>query len=91
MQFAVNKLIDLGEENFAVIAREGELFFGVALTIAGLMGFSSSRFCDGNTADYLSCTRPTSYHYYGYFAIALAIIGAFFIILWFLKRRAEEK
>ncbi len=87
LQWGFDKLIDSQRGNYEIIKKEADLFFGTALTIMGLLGFSSSKFCDGNTADYLSCTRPTSYHYYSAFAIFLVIIGVFFILFWFLKRR----
>ncbi len=76
-------------ENFgaswAIVRREGELFFGTAVTIIGMLGFSSSRYCDGNTAEYLSCTRPSAFYYYDMGHIALVVLGVFYILIWFQK------
>lgn len=66
--------------------KNGGLFFGLAAVIFGLLDFSNGKYCDGNPADYYSCTNPDTYYYYGFFAIALTIIGAFCITLWFLKK-----
>ena len=73
--------------NFEIVRRETDLFVGSALLLVGLFTFRSDKFCDGNTADYLSCTRPTAYHYYGWLQILLIVLGAFFILLWALKKR----
>src|ERR1041385_1280009 len=77
---------DKTADNWVIAKREGDLLFGTALALIGVFGFNSGKFCDGNTADYLSCTRPTAYHYYSAFDIALIVIGVFFIQLWFFKR-----
>ena len=76
-----------GWRNLGIIRREVELFLGAALTLVGILGFNSAKFCDGNTADYLSCTRPTAYHYYSASDIILIVVGVFFVLLWFLKRK----
>ena len=79
--------LDVIARDIAIVKREGDLFFGVILTAVGLFNFRSDKFCDGNSVDYLSCTRPSSYHYYGGFEITLIVIGIFFILLWFQKKR----
>ena len=73
--------------NFQIMRREGDLFIGAMLTAVGIFHFRSDKFCDGNSVDYLSCTRPSSFHYYGGLEIALIVAGIFFILLWFLKRK----
>ncbi len=85
-------LIDLCEDNLRVIFKEKDVFFGAALAIIGVMHFRTGKYCDGNTADYLSCTRPVAYYYYGALEIFLVLIGVCFILLWILKRgRGEYK
>jgi len=84
-------LFDIFLNYTKVIRREGELFLGAALFIAGLFSFESDKYCDGNTADYLSCTRPTTYYYYDALAIVLLIVGVFFIMIWLLKNRKEKE
>ena len=71
--------------NWGVIRKEADLFFGTAITIVGMLGFSAGRYCDGNTAEYLSCTRPSSFYYFDALHITLVIIGVFYIALWFRK------
>ncbi len=78
--------MDLAEDNWDVMRGEADLFFGSALVLLGLFNFQSGKYCDGNAADYLSCTSPTTYYYYGALEIALILIGVFFMLLWFFKR-----
>lgn len=75
-------------ETFAVVVREFDLFLGNALVVMGLLSFDSDKYCDGNTAEYLSCTRPSTYYYFDYLDIFLVVLGATLVIAWFLKRRA---
>ena len=81
-----DRLLDAMEENWAIVRREKDLFFGSLLFLLGLLDFHSGKYCDGNTADYLSCTRPVTYYYYTWLEIILIIVGVFFILLWFMKR-----
>ncbi len=62
------------------------LFFGIALFLLGVLNFSHGKYCDGNVADYYSCTNPSAYYYYGPLAIMLCIFGAFCVAFWFLKK-----
>ncbi len=83
---AFDNLLDSSVRNVAIMWREFDLFFGALAFFVGLLGFDAGKFCDGNTADYLSCTRPTAYYYFDSIDIALVVLGAFFIMLWTLKR-----
>ncbi len=69
------------------IVREFELFFGTALLLVGFLGFESDKYCDGNTADYLSCTRPATYYYFDTLDTVLIVLGVFFILLWCVRVR----
>ena len=80
-------VFDFFAVSLRTIGREKELFIGVALTVVGLLSFKSDKFCDGNTADYLSCTRPSAYHFYAPLDITIIVIGVFFILIWFLNRK----
>lgn len=73
-------------KNFSIMLKEIDLFLGSALVIIGMLSFESDKYCDGNTADYLSCTRPTTYYYFDAFDKILILLGVFLIILWFVKR-----
>ena len=84
--WAFDKMMDGVEGNWAIIRRESDLFLGALFTILGVFGFHSGKYCDGNTADYLSCTRPTTFYYYGWVEIICIVIGVFCILLWFQKR-----
>lgn len=84
--YVFDRLMDSMEENWRIVRREADLFFGTLLTLLGVFGFHSGKYCDGNTADYLSCTRPTTFYYYGWLELFCIIMGTFFIILWFQKR-----
>jgi hypothetical protein len=86
--YIFDSLIDAVGENFRVIEREFQVFLGSTLILIGLFGFESDKFCDGNTADYLSCTRPSTYYFYDVLDVALIVIGALLILAWYLKRRS---
>ncbi len=69
------------------IAHEMELFLGAALTLIGLLSFKNDKFCDGNTADYLSCTRPSTFYYYDWLSIVLVVVGVTFVLIWLVRAR----
>ena len=71
----------------SIIVRESDLFLGVAVFLVGLLGFESGRYCDGNSADYLSCTRPATYYFFDAPHTILIILGAFLVMVWFLRTR----
>lgn len=75
--------------SFSLMKHNGDLFIGAALSLIGILNFSSGKYCDGNTADYLSCTRPVTYYYYSGFDILIAVIGVFLLLIWFLRHRAK--
>lgn len=77
-------------DNLRVMQRDANLFLGAAFTILGLLNWSSGKYCDGNTADYLSCTRPTAYYYFSAPMIALVLLGAMLILVWFVKNRRAK-
>ena len=78
-------------ENLRIIRQEGNLFLGTALMVLGFFNWSSAKYCDGNTADYLSCTRPVTYYYYGGFEIALLLVGVTLVLIWLVKNRKIAK
>lgn len=80
-------LMDALVEYAHIIWREMEVFFGSALLLVGVFGFQNGKNCDGNTADYISCTNPSTFYYYDWLQIAVIVIGVFFIMLWFFKLR----
>lgn len=73
-------------KNYAVLRRESQLFLGASLFVIGFFGFESGKYCDGNTSEYLSCTRPSTYYYYDTLHIILIIVGVSLIMLWYLRR-----
>lgn len=70
---------------------ETELFLGLALFTVGLLSFESDKYCDGNTADYLSCTRPSTFYYFDWIDISLIVIGIFLITIWVLKTQEDAR
>lgn len=81
-----DKVVDALEYDWAIIRRELDIFLGALLFLIGVLDFHSGKYCDGNTADYLSCTRPVTYYYYTWLEMILIIVGVTFILLWFMKR-----
>jgi hypothetical protein len=78
--------LKMGKENLFLVRENARLFLGIALFLLGVLDFSNGKYCDGNPADYYSCTNPSAYYYYSPLAIAFCILGAFCITIWFLKR-----
>ena len=79
-------VMDALEYNWRIVRRESDIFLGTLLFLLGFLNFHSGRYCDGNTADYLSCTRPVTYYYYTWLEMILIILGVTCILLWFMKR-----
>jgi len=58
----------------------------MALFLYGIMNFSNGKYCDGNSADYYSCTNTAVYYYYAPLSLVACILGSFFVAIWKLKR-----
>lgn len=86
--FVFDTLFSWIGNNVRLIAREADLFLGNALLLIGLLNFESDKYCDGNTADYLSCTRPSTYYYFDWLDILLIVVGSTLVLAWLLKRRS---
>lgn len=84
-RFLFDKLI----ERVHIMLREFDLFSGVGLFLLGLLNFNTGRYCDGNTGDYLSCTRPAVYYYFDAFDIVLIVLGIFLFLFWYVKRNVR--
>ena len=80
-------LLDALAEDARIIRQEADLFSGMIIFLLGFLNWSSAKYCDGNSSDYLSCTRPATYYYYGAFEIVLIMFGVVLLLLWFVKRR----
>lgn len=85
--YLFDRFLIAGADNIRLAVRELGLFLGLGALLMGLLNFESDRYCDGNTSQYLSCTRPSTYYYFDTLDIALIIFGVFAITLWLLKRR----
>lgn len=87
---SVHTLRAIGE-NIRIMRREGNLFFGAFFFLLGFFNWSSGKYCDGNTADYLSCTRPATYYYYGWFEISLIVLGVSLVLVWLVQNSKKGK
>lgn len=87
--YGIDRLIGAAEEYLGIIRQEFEFFFGAAFLSLGLLGFDTARYCDGNTVDHLSCTRPAVYYYFGWLDITFVILGVFFLMFWYLKQKKQ--
>lgn len=87
---SVESIYDFAGGSLRTIAHNAELFIGVALTLIGLLSFHSDKFCDGNSADYLSCTRPSTFYFYSPLNITIIVLGVFLILIWFLNYRRRH-
>jgi hypothetical protein len=85
-EYMYDELIDAIIDSARVVQSEGRLFLGSVCTVIGLMNFRNGKYCDGNSVDYLSCTRPVAYYYYSGFEIVLVVLGVTLMLVWFLKR-----
>ena len=88
--WAGDRLVDWLEERLRILIIEKDLFLGTLFFILGFLNFHSGKYCDGNSADYLSCTRPVTYYYYTWWEIALVILGVFLILIWFVQRNRRH-
>ena len=77
-------------EDLRIMREEIDLFLGAAFVLLGVMNWSTGKYCDGNSSDYLSCTRPTVYYYYGAFEIVLVVFGIALVLLWIVKRQHSK-
>ncbi len=84
----MDRMYDFFIGSLATIARDMELFIGTALTLVGVLSIEADKFCDGNTADYLSCTRPSTYYFYSPLDIAIIVVGVFLILIWLRRHRS---
>ena len=89
IEFLSVQFADAVERDFAIMRRESSLFLGLTLLLLGILNWSVGKYCDGNTGDYLSCTRPEAYYYYGAFQTGLIILGALLIAVWFMKNHSH--
>lgn len=89
--YMIDNTISAFQKYLLILLRETEIFLGSALILIGFLGFESDKYCDGNTADYLSCTRPTTYYFFSALDITLIVVGVFFILFWFFKRHTSYK
>lgn len=85
LQYLFDRTLDALARDIVIIQREADLFLGAALCTIGLLGFESSRYCDGNLNDYISCTRPATYYYFDTLDIILIVLGVFFMLVWYFK------
>lgn len=79
-------LLEKAQKDFLVAWLHIRLFLGVALICIGILSFQSGRYCDGNTSSQYVCTRPATYYYYPFWAVALTVLGSMLVILWTLRR-----
>ena len=77
-------------DDFRVMWREGRLFVGLFFVTVGLLSFASDKYCDGNTSSHYACTRPSTYYYYPWWAVACVVLGSFFVCLWFVRRQGKK-
>ena len=84
-------VVDALIEYARIIWREIELFLGMALVSIALLNFENGKNCDGNTADYLSCTNPSTYYYYNWIEILAFVIGAFLLTLWYFRSKERSR
>lgn len=87
LQYIFDRSLDALARDLVIIQREADLFLGATLFLIGLLGFESSRYCDGNLNDYISCTRPATYYYFDTLDIVLLVLGIFFVLVWYFKHK----
>ena len=88
--YVFDRLIDGVAENARVIEKEFQVVLGTLLLTIGFLGFESDKYCDGNTADYLSCTRPSTYYFFDTIDITFIAVGVLLILTWYLKSRDKK-
>ena len=74
-------------EDGVLVLWHWRLVLGGVLFVGGLLSIQSGRYCDGATSDHFSCTRPATYYYYPEWLIAVILLGALLLALWWLRDR----
>ena len=87
VKFLSTSVADAFSVDIDDILRNSRLFLGSVMILVGVLSFSSDRYCDGNASSYYACTRPSTYYFYPWWAIALVVVGSTLTILWFLRRQ----
>lgn len=87
IQYLFDRTLNAFARDLVIIQREADLFLGAALSLVGLLGFESARYCDGNLNDYISCTRPATYYYFDTLDTVLIVLGIFFVLVWYFKHK----
>ncbi len=90
IQYLFDRSLDALVRDFVIIQREADLFLGAALSLLGLLGFESARYCDGNLNDYISCTRPATYYYFDTLDVVLIVLGVCFMLTWYFKHKERS-
>jgi hypothetical protein len=87
LQYLFDRSLDALARDLVIMQREADLFLGAALSLVGLLGFESARYCDGNLNDYISCTRPATYYYFDTLDTVLIVLGIFCMLVWYFKHK----
>lgn len=82
-------VLDAVIRRLAVLWTHVDVFAGSALAVIGILGFDAGKYCDGNTADYLSCTRPAVFYYYSAFDVMCVVVGVWCITFWCVRGMRE--
>ncbi len=90
IEYIATQIVDAVTEDLRVFRKEANLFLGTTIGLLGLFNWSTGKYCDGNSSDYLSCTRPTVYYYYGAFEIALMVLGVVLVLVWCVNNRQTK-
>lgn len=85
--FFFDAFVDSLADTIHIIWKEMQLFLGTVLGLIGLLSFEAGKFCDGNTADYLSCTRPSTYYYFDMLDKVFIVFGVVLVMVWWVRRK----
>ncbi|MCK5027779.1 MAG: hypothetical protein KAS07_05160 [Candidatus Pacebacteria bacterium] len=62
------------------------LFIGVILMASSFLNFDHDRYCDGTFADHYACVNSATFYEYSTATIFVFVLGAVFIVFWYVKR-----
>lgn len=87
LAYFFDAFVDSLADTLHIVWKEFQLFLGTALALIGFFSFEADKFCDGNTADYLSCTRPSTFYYFDALDKVLIVLGVVLVMVWWVRRK----
>ncbi len=88
LTYSIETIVDAIIIRLRILAREKDLVIGSILVVVGFLNFESDKYCDGNTAEYLACTRPSTYYYFDALDITFIVLGVCLVLVAYIRAKS---